>query len=88
MPGAEDVTNEGEVYEVLTSPTAFQKVRAAIEAAAVPVEAAEIAHLPTSPVAVDAEVAAKVLKLIDALEDNDDVQMVAHNAELPEGAGV
>ncbi len=86
--GAEDVTNEGEVYEVLTSPTVFQKVRDAIEAAAVPIEAAEIAHLPTLPVSVDAETAAKVLKLIDALEDNDDVQTVAHNADLPEDAAV
>ncbi len=87
--GAEDVTNEGgEAFEVLTSPTAFQKVRDAIAAADVPVEAAEIAHLPTTTVAVDAQTAATVLKLIDALEENDDVQTVAHNAELPEGAAV
>ena len=86
--GAEDVTDEGEVFEVLTSPVAFQKVRDAVEGAKVTVEGAEIAYLPVSPVAVDGDVAAKVLKLIDALEDNDDVQTVAHNAELPEGAGV
>jgi YebC/PmpR family DNA-binding regulatory protein len=86
--GAEDVTDQGgEAFEVLTSPTAFQKVRDAIAAADVPVEAAEIAHLPTTTVAVDAATAATVLKLLDALEDNDDVQTVAHNAELPEGAG-
>ena len=86
--GAEDVTSEGEVFEVLTSPVAFQKVRDAIAAAEIPVEAADIAHLPTATVAVDGQTAATVLKLIDALEDNDDVQTVAHNAELPETAGV
>ena len=86
--GAEDVVNEGEVFEVLTTPTTFLKVRDAVAAAGVAIEAADISHVPLSPVAVDAETAAKVLKLIDALEDNDDVQTVAHNAELPEGAGV
>ena len=86
--GAEDVNHLGEVYEVLTSPTTFQTVRDAIAAAEVVMEAAEIAHLPTTTVTVDADTAATVLKLIDALEDNDDVQTVAHNAELPEAAGV
>jgi YebC/PmpR family DNA-binding regulatory protein len=82
--GAEDVTNEGEVFEVITSPTAFHKVRDAITAANIAIEASEITNLPTSTVAVDTEVALRVLKLIDALEDNEDVQNVSHNAELPE----
>jgi YebC/PmpR family DNA-binding regulatory protein len=82
--GAEDVRNEGEVYEVLTTPTAYLKVKEAIENAKIPVEAGEVTHMPNNTVAVDAEVAQKVLKLIDALEDNDDVQTVSHNAEIPE----
>jgi YebC/PmpR family DNA-binding regulatory protein len=82
--GAEDVTNEGEVFEVITSPTLFHKVRDAITAANIAIEASEITNLPTSTVPVDAETAQRVLKLIDALEDNDDVQSVSHNAELPE----
>jgi YebC/PmpR family DNA-binding regulatory protein len=83
--GAEDVTNEGgEAYEVLTSPTLFHKVRDAITAANIAIEASEVTNLPTSTVPVDAETAQRVLKLIDALEDNDDVQSVSHNAELPE----
>ncbi len=82
--GAEDVKNEGEVLEVLTNPTAFQKVREAITAASVAIEAAEVTHLPTNTVPVDAETAEKILRLIDTLEDNDDVQSVAHNAEIPE----
>ena len=80
--GAEDVIAGPEGFEVQTSPLVFLKVRDAIEAAKVPIEASEIAHLPTSTVAVDEETAAKVIKLIDALEDNDDVQSVSHNAEI------
>jgi YebC/PmpR family DNA-binding regulatory protein len=82
--GAEDVTADGEVFEVLTTPTMFQKVREAIAAANIAVEAAEITYLPNSTVAVDGEQARRILKLIDELEDNDDVQSVSHNAEMPE----
>jgi YebC/PmpR family DNA-binding regulatory protein len=82
--GAEDVKNEVEVFEVITSPTAFIKVKEAITAANIPVEAAEIANIPNSTIAVEGDAAAKILKLIDALEDNDDVQSVSHNAEIPE----
>jgi YebC/PmpR family DNA-binding regulatory protein len=82
--GAEDVKNEGEVFEVITSPIAFLKVKEAIEAAKIPIEASEITHMPNNTVAVDADTAQKVLRLIDNLEDNDDVQTVSHNAEFPE----
>lgn len=82
--GAEDVKNEGEVFEVITTPTAFHKVKDAISAADVAVEAAEITQMPTSTVSIDAEQGQKLLKLIDVLEDNDDVQAVSHNAEIPE----
>ena len=83
--GADDVTTSAEVFEVLTPPTLFQKVRDAITAAELPIEAAEITHLPTSTVAVDVELGQRILKLADALDDNEDVQGVSHNAELPEG---
>jgi YebC/PmpR family DNA-binding regulatory protein len=82
--GAEDVKNEGEVYEVITTPTAYHRVKEAIESAKIPVEAGEITYLPNNTVPVDAEAGAKLLRLIDTLEDNDDVQSVSHNAELPE----
>src|SRR3954452_12171000 len=86
--GAEDVRNEGEVFEVITSPTAYLKVRDALAAAKVPIEASEITNMPNSTIAVDGEVAQKLLKLIDALEDNDDVQNVSHNAEIPDSVTV
>ncbi|HSZ54557.1 MAG TPA: YebC/PmpR family DNA-binding transcriptional regulator [Tepidisphaeraceae bacterium] len=82
--GAEDVKNEGEVYEVITVPTAYLKVKEALTAANVPIEASEITNLPNNTVPVEGEAAQRVLKLIEALEDNDDVQSVSHNAELPE----
>jgi YebC/PmpR family DNA-binding regulatory protein len=82
--GAEDVKNLGEVFEVITTPAAYLKVKEAIDAAKIATEAGEITYLPINTVAVDAELAQRVLKLIDALEDNDDVQTVSHNAELPE----
>jgi YebC/PmpR family DNA-binding regulatory protein len=82
--GAEDVKNEGEVFEVITTPVAFHKVKEAITAANIAVEAAEITQMPNSTVSVDAEQGQKLLKLIDALEDHDDVQTVSHNAEIPE----
>jgi YebC/PmpR family DNA-binding regulatory protein len=86
--GADDVKNEGEVFEVITSPVAFHKVKDAIAAANVAVEAAEVTYLPNNTVAVDVEQAQKLLKLIDALDDNEDVQSVSHNAELPESVTV
>ncbi len=82
--GAVDVRNLGEVYEVVTSPVAYLKVKEAIEAVPVIVEGGAILHLPQNTVVADAELAVRILKLIDALEDNDDVQTVAHNAEMPE----
>jgi YebC/PmpR family DNA-binding regulatory protein len=86
--GADDVRNEGEVYEVVTAPTLYQKVKDAIGATKIPVEASEITNLPNSTVAIGAEAAQKLLKLIDTLEDHDDVQSVSHNAELPESVTV
>jgi YebC/PmpR family DNA-binding regulatory protein len=86
--GADDVKNEGEVFEVITSPGSFLKVRDAVAAASIAIEASEITNVPTSTVPIDAERAQKLLKLIDVLEDNDDVQTVSHNAEIPDGVAV
>jgi YebC/PmpR family DNA-binding regulatory protein len=86
--GAEDVKNEVEVFEVITTPTAFMRVKDALGAQNIPIEAAEITNMPNNTIGVDSEPAQKLLKLIDALEDNDDVQTVSHNAEIPESVGV
>jgi YebC/PmpR family DNA-binding regulatory protein len=86
--GAEDVKNEGEVFEVITQPTDFHRIKDAVDAAGVAVENAEITYLPNNTVAIDGETAQKILKLIDALEDNEDVQSVSHNAEIPDNVTV
>jgi len=62
--------------------------RDAIAGANIPVEAAEITNVPNSTISLDADAAQKLLKLVDALEDNDDVQNVSHNAEIPESVTV
>ena len=82
--GADDVRNEGEVFEVVTSPVTFHKVKDALAAAKIAIEAGEVTFLPTTTIAIDAEQAKRVMKLLDELEDNDDVQNVSHNAEMPE----
>ncbi len=82
--GADDVKNEGEFFTVLTSPIAFHKVKEALAGANVTIEASTITYLPTSTVAVEGENAQRLMKLIETLEDNDDVQNVSHNAEMSE----
>jgi YebC/PmpR family DNA-binding regulatory protein len=86
--GADDVINEGEFFEVVTAPTALHKVKEALAAAKVPIENAEAAYVPNSTVTVDTATAQRVLRLIDAFQDNDDVQAVSHNAEIPDSVTV
>jgi YebC/PmpR family DNA-binding regulatory protein len=86
--GAEDIAGDGEVFEVTTSPAAVHKVKEALAAGKMGVEAAEITYVPFNTVPLDGEKARNLLKLIDALEDNDDVQSVSHNAQIPEGVTV
>jgi YebC/PmpR family DNA-binding regulatory protein len=86
--GADDVRNEGEVFEIITSPASFLKVREALTAAKLIIEASEIANVPTSTIPVEAAHATRLMKLLDALEDNEDVQTTAHNGEIPESVQV
>jgi YebC/PmpR family DNA-binding regulatory protein len=83
--GAEDVEQDGSVFQVTSAPESLAAVRVAIEAAGFTVESAELSLLPKTTVAIEDESAAKaVLRLIDALEDNDDVQDVYANFDIPE----
>ena len=81
--GAEDFKAEDEGYEVLTAPEDFEAVHQAIETKEIAMETAEITQLPemTAPVSSEAEME-KVHKLVDLLEDHDDVQSVYTNAEM------
>jgi YebC/PmpR family DNA-binding regulatory protein len=80
--GAEDVQTSDDGYEVATSVPAFEKVRKALEAAKVEMVQAEITMIPSQTVAVAGEKAQQVQALIEALDDNDDVQNVYSNAEI------
>ena len=84
--GAEDVNEDGSSYEVISAPDEFATVRAALEAAGITFESAELTMLPKTTVAVENEsTAKKLLRLMDALEENDDVQSVYANFDIPEG---
>lgn len=85
--GAEDFESDDDVYEITTTPEDFSAVREALESNGIEFASAEVTMIPGTTVSLDEETAAKFEKLIDALEDNDDVQNVYHNAEFPEGWG-
>jgi len=80
--GAEDVTIDDDVFEVLTTPSDLTAVRAALDDAGVEIQSADVAWVPKSRVPVDEDTARKLLKLIDALEDNDDVDAVNANFDV------
>jgi YebC/PmpR family DNA-binding regulatory protein len=80
--GAEDISIDEDVYEIVTAPSALPAVRAALEAAGVDVESAEVVEQPTSRVPVEEADAARLLRLIDALEENDDVNAVHANFDV------
>ena len=86
--GAEDVKNEGEVYLVITTPVSLHKVKDALAAAKISAEAADVSNVPGSTVTLDEEAAQRLLKLVDTLEDNDDVQSVSHNGEIPDSVTI
>jgi YebC/PmpR family DNA-binding regulatory protein len=80
--GAEEVNDLGEAFEVVSEATDLHAVRVAATDAGLTVESADISWLPTVSVPLDTEPARKVLKLVDALEDLDDVQSVWFNADI------
>lgn len=82
--GAEDLRAGESAYEVVTPPEAFEKVLAALKAKGLAPEPAELTMLPKTTVALDAAAAAKVLALIDGLEDHDDVSKVYANFDIPD----
>ena len=83
--GADDVSLDDSSYEVLTAADSLGAVRDALEAAGFEIESAELTMVPTTTVEVDDEAEAKkILRLIEALEDNDDVQEVYANFDIPE----
>ena len=83
--GAEDVELDGSVFEVSSAPEDLAAVRQAIEAAGIKIESAELSMVPKTTVEVAEEPSAKkLIRLIEALEENDDIQGVYANFDIPE----
>jgi YebC/PmpR family DNA-binding regulatory protein len=82
--GAEDVTEEGDYWSIETEPSEFQQVRSALEAAGIEFESAELTMIPSNTVECTGKDAQKVMNLVDTLEDNDDVQKVHANFDIPD----
>ena len=82
--GADDIVNEDGIITVTTTPDAFSAVADALTAKGFETLSAEVGLVPDAYTPVDKDTAAKVQKMIDKLEDNDDVQNVYHNWDMPE----
>lgn len=82
--GAEDFAAEDDIFEITTAAADMPTVRNALQEMGYAIASDEVSMIPQNTIQVDGEVAEGVQKLLDRLEDNDDVQNVYHNAELPE----
>ncbi len=82
--GADDMQDEGDVFEIYTAPENFEAVCDALKAAGIEPQAAEISMIPQNHIHLDGEDAKKMLKLYEAIDDNDDVQKVSANFDIDE----
>jgi YebC/PmpR family DNA-binding regulatory protein len=83
--GAEDMQNTGNVFEITCEPAAYLGLKKALEAKAIPIETAEVAKIPQTMVTItDENTARKIISLMEAFEDHDDVQNAYSNFDIPE----
>ena len=82
--GGDDVKAENELYEILTSPESFEDVRSSLEAQGLTPEVAEVTMLPQSTVCIEGKQAEQVLRLMEALDDQDDVRRAYANFDIPD----
>ena len=82
--GAEDVSDAGDAFEVTTEVAALGEVREALEAAGYKLTSAELSRIPQNTVSPDPALYESIDRLLDMLEENDDIQNVYHNAEMQE----
>ncbi len=82
--GADDVNDDGSVWEIVSPPEAFETVRDAIKALGVEIGSAEVAMLPKNTVKVEGKEAQQMLRLMEAIEDHEDVQHVWANFDIEE----
>lgn len=84
--GADDVKHEGDTFEITCDPANFQAVADMLQQKGLTAETSEITRIPTSTIELDAETGRKVLKLMEKLDDHDDVQRVVANFNIPDEA--
>lgn len=82
--GAEDLSQEGDTYEVKTRPHDYEKIKRVLGSNNVKVESSEITMIPKSTIKITGEQAKQVLRLVEQLEDNDDIQNVYCNFDIPD----
>ena len=82
--GADDIESSGDQWEIVCAPGDLAAVRAALESADIIIDQADVTQMPSTSVPVDAATAPKVLRIVDALEDLDDVQAVYANFDIPD----
>jgi YebC/PmpR family DNA-binding regulatory protein len=83
--GAEDIDRDGDVFQITSAPESLAEVRSAVEGAGFTVDSAELSMIPKTTVAIEDEAKARqVMRLVEGLEDNDDVQDVYANFDIPE----
>lgn len=82
--GAEDMTVEDDVYEIVSSPESFASVKEALDTNRIPTVSAEVTMIPKTTVKVEGKQAELIMKLMEALEDSDDVQKVYSNFDIDE----
>jgi transcriptional/translational regulatory protein YebC/TACO1 len=82
--GAEDLSEEGDQWQITTGPADLPAVREALEGAGITIASAELSMVPQTSVPVEGGQARQVLNLIDALDDLDDVQAVHANFDIPD----
>jgi len=82
--GADDYSQSEDVWEISCEPAVFEPLREALTAAELEILSAELSMVPASTITVDAESGKKILKLVEALEDHDDIQNVYANFDLPD----
>jgi YebC/PmpR family DNA-binding regulatory protein len=84
--GADDVRDDGDQFELIAEPDAFASMCAALEAAGIPTENASLSRIPKDTVDITGEDARRVLKMMEMLDEHDDVQSVSANFNIPEEA--
>ncbi|HAO21617.1 MAG: transcriptional regulator [Desulfobacteraceae bacterium IS3] len=82
--GAEDVRDDGDAFEVITAPEDFEAVKKALDTALIKYQDAEVTMLPQNTVSLQGKEAEQIMRLMEILEDNDDVQKAYTNADIPD----